>query len=445
MRRRDFIRNSIGACSATVLLGGCSSRMDTEFIILGGGISGLYLGLLLQDEGKDFMVLEGSPRIGGRLYKHPVINREVGGRGIGDKYVEVMKLVERFGIELIDITPYMNNPRSIYYNNTLHPSWEDRTTNPSLLEFTQKGDVTLEALDEWHKHPDWDIPYAEYLMRNGTSEEALDIINIATNYNDVYSTSVMNSLHSRAFRKFNGSKIIYNFKSGSSALIEAMADSYSDRIHTDKFVQQIVSSDDYVEVKCEDNTTYRAKTVISTLPFSTLRRVDIDAPLGENQKRAISELGYTNITQIHLNATEKYWEEDDTALSMWTDTPIERIMDMNPSPNKAEIVCWVNGKGTAFFDNMTDKEIADYTIKTINKIRPASEGKLEYVGTHSWGNYKYNKGAYAEFLAGQTKLFTDMIRPAGRIHFAGEHTAHFSRGIEGAAESAVRVFKELTV
>jgi len=104
----------------------------------------------------------------------------------------------------------------------------------------------------------------------------------------------------------------------------------------------------------------------------------------------------------------------------------------------------VNGKGTAYFDNMSDKEIGDATLKILAKIRPASEGKVEYLGTHNWGKYEFNKGAYVEFGPGQAAWFEDMIKPAGNVHFAGEHTAKASRGIEGAAESAKRVFQELT-
>ena len=162
-----------------------------------------------------------------------------------------------------------------------------------------------------------------------------------------------------------------------------------------------------------------------------------------NQAKAINELVYTNITQIHLSHTENYWESDSIPLDMWTDTPIERIMNMSSSPTEKQIACWVNGKGTGFFDKMSETEIAAYTIKKINEIRPASEGKIEYLGTQNWGQYEYNKGAYVEFAPGQANWFLDMIKPAGNVHFAGEHTAHENRGMEAAAESANRVYKEL--
>jgi len=163
-----------------------------------------------------------------------------------------------------------------------------------------------------------------------------------------------------------------------------------------------------------------------------------------NQQKAIQELGYTRITQIHIKPTEHFWEDDGYHVDMWTDTPLERVMNASAIKENYELVCWVNGKGADNIDKMSDAEIKDLTLKTLKEIRPASKGKLEYIGTHSWAKYRYNKGAYAEFKVGQPALFEDMIRPAANLHFAGEHTAKASRGIEGAAESAVRVFNELT-
>jgi monoamine oxidase len=37
----------------------------------------------------------------------------------------------------------------------------------------------------------------------------------------------------------------------------------------------------------------------------------------------------------------------------------------------------------------------------------------------------------------------EMAKPAGRLHFCGEHTATGARGLEGALESAERVALEI--
>ncbi|MFS4467243.1 flavin monoamine oxidase family protein [Maribacter sp. 2210JD10-5] len=446
MKRRIFIRNSAMAGAALGLLPiSCAkSAPDTEYLILGGGISGLFLANLLEKAGKDYMLLEGSNRLGGRMFTRTDINRDVGGRGIGDKYHNLLPLIKETGVEMIDITDFMNSPTAIYMNGELQHPWPEDKVKPYMHQFMALGKSDyLPSLDAWYQSPKWDEPYAQFLMKNGLSEEEVAVADISLNYNDVYKTSAINAHHSRAFGKYNGSKRALNFKGGTIAFINKIVKTLKKPVLTHKMVTQIDDGENAVKVTCKDGSSYSAKKVISTLPFTTLRDVKMNMGLNANQAKAIQNLVYTNITQIHLAHTENYWEEDGIPLDMWTDTSIERVMNVGSSPTEKQIACWVNGKGTAFFDAMSETEIAEYTIKKMNEIRPASVGKLEYLGTQNWGKYEYNKGAYVEFAPGQAEWFLDMIRPAGNVHFAGEHTAHENRGMEAAAESANRVYKEL--
>ncbi|MHC5861532.1 FAD-dependent oxidoreductase [Nostoc sp.] len=53
-------------------------------------------------------------------------------------------------------------------------------------------------------------------------------------------------------------------------------------------------------------------------------------------------------------------------------------------------------------------------------------------------------GAYSHFAPGQVRRFQDkMAKPWQRIHFAGEHTAIASGGMESALESGERVSSEI--
>ncbi|WP_350284590.1 NAD(P)/FAD-dependent oxidoreductase [uncultured Croceitalea sp.] len=448
MKRRDFIQKS-GAAGLTlsVMPMACAKptpKLDAEVLILGAGLSGLYLAHLLNKAGKDYLVLEGSNRVGGRMFSREDINREVGGRGIGDKYTEVMKLVNEFNTEMIDITDYMRSPTAIYVDGKLYDKWPDPKTNPAYLQFTAFGkSPQLTTLDQWYQRPELDEPYSELLRRNGLTEKQIDLADISANYNDIRKTSAINAYHSAAFRKFNGSERVLNFKDGSKHFINSIADSLANPVLKNKMVSSIDDGEKGIVVSCVDESKYRAKKVVSTMPFTTLRDVKMNASFNNNQKKAIEQLDYTDITQIHLTHSEPFWEQDEIPFDMWTDTPLERIMNMSSSPDEKELACWVNGLGTAFFDKMSEKEIADYTIKKINEIRPSTVGKIEYLGQQNWGKYPFNKGAYIEFGVGQAAWFEDMIKPAGNIHFAGEHAAHESRGMEAAAESARRVFNEL--
>lgn len=459
MKRRHFIKTGLLAGAATPSMAlACHRRPDAEIIILGGGLSGLYATYLLEQAGKDCLLLEGSPRWGGRLYtkRDWIGTPDVGGRGIGDKYTLVKGLIDELGVEVIDITAGFGAPTALYYQDQLIKTedWAGLDTNPlseafrsltpARLESTaMRQTPALEAIDEWYQKPELDKPLSTFLQQGGLDKEGLDLVNISANYNDIYQTSALNSMHSAAFRKFNGSRRVFNIKNGSSALTDALVAQLNSPKYLQKKATQIVEEAGAVSVKCADGSTYRAKQLICTLPFSTLRDLDLQLPLNANQEKAIKQLGYTKITQIHFRPTTPFWEEDEMPIQMWTDSPLERVFDFSKTNDGSHMAAWVNGKGTTRFDQMSDKEIAEFTFREMARMRPASKGKLVYVGTHKWGQYEFNKGAYAEFQAGQVAWFPDMIRPAGNVHFAGEHTAQQSRGIEGAAESAARVVKEI--
>ena len=51
--------------------------MKKKILIIGGGISGIYLGYRLKKEGFSIKILEGSPRIGGRIYTKNIYNTKV--------------------------------------------------------------------------------------------------------------------------------------------------------------------------------------------------------------------------------------------------------------------------------------------------------------------------------------------------------------------------------
>lgn len=447
MKRRIFIQKAlVGGLATSILPMSCATapKLDTEFLILGGGISGLFLANLLEKAGKDYMLLEGSSRLGGRMFTRTDIGRDVGGRGIGDKYHNLLPLIEETGVEMIDITDFMYSPSAIYLDGEIRHPWPNEKVKPAVHQFKALGKSEyLSGLDQWYQNADFDEPYSAFLKRQGLTDEEIALADISLNYNDIHKTSAINAHHSRAFGKYNGSKRALNFKGGTINFIDKIAAKLTKPVLTNKMVTRIDDSDTGARVTCQDGSSYKAKKVISTLPFTTLRDVKLNANINPNQAKAIKEIAYTNITQIHLSHSANYWEDDGLPMGMWTDTPLERIMNVSASPTEKKIACWVNGKGTTFFDKMSEKEIADYTIKKINEIRPASTGKIEYLGIQNWGQYKYNKGAYVEFAPGQASWFLDMVKPAGNIHFAGEHTAHENRGMEAAAESANRVYKEL--
>ena len=69
---------------------------------------------------------------------------------------------------------------------------------------------------------------------------------------------------------------------------------------------------------------------------------------------------------------------------------------------------------------------------------------MEVTGVHSWPQYQFVEGCRHSYGPGMvTKYAVEMIKPHGRLHFAGEHTRRLDVGMESAMESGERAAVEV--
>jgi monoamine oxidase len=105
---------------------------------------------------------------------------------------------------------------------------------------------------------------------------------------------------------------------------------------------------------------------------------------------------------------------------------------------------YVRGQHGMALSTMTPQAAFAYLSENLAQIRPSARNALELLTVQSWPSYKYNRGGYAYFKPGQVNDFGQtMAAPAGRIHFAGEHTAKLTTGMEGACETGERAAIEI--
>ena len=103
IRRRQFTRlASLGIASA-MLPSGVTASNKEKVLVVGAGLAGLQAALVLQQRGVNVQVLEGRPRVGGRLYTldslpgHP----EGGGNTIGGTYGRLIARAHKLNVELL--------------------------------------------------------------------------------------------------------------------------------------------------------------------------------------------------------------------------------------------------------------------------------------------------------------------------------------------------------
>lgn len=464
--RRTFVKQ-LGASSLWLGMPGVFTGTEAakpDVLVLGAGLAGLCAAMHLEQKGAKVRVLEASLRVGGRVHTlaHLPSKPETGGTEVGDGYELFLQLARQLGVGLEDPAPAPAQAREMLLHvrglPVLARDWPTASTNllaeaekrtfPMMLEssFVQKN-IPFRQLGDWLKaeHAHLDIPYTDFLRQQGASDEAIRLIDANANLQGVATTSALHVLRNLAMRSIGGSKKTLRVAGGNSQLPEAMARSLQDPVLFGKAVTRIINQKKGVEVRCADGSRYRASYVVCTLPFSVLRSVTIAPELSGPQAEAVDMLPYIQISQALLRPTAPFWEQDGQPPAIWTDSALGRVFaTYGPDGRVERLLCWMVGQRAVDFDQLPPDEASALVLREMKRLRPASEGKLEVLHLQSWGNNPYSRGAYHQYAPGQVgKWATHLAKPAGFVHFAGEHTSLAHTGMEGALRSGERAAQEV--
>ncbi|MEH2126699.1 flavin monoamine oxidase family protein [Nostoc sp.] len=465
--RREFLWGMSQSALALLVMGRASGQVvaankSTSVLVLGAGLSGLYTALLLEAKGLSVRVLEARERVGGRIQTLDDIpgKPEAGGQALSEEYHRLLALAERLQVPtehskgldkelLLHIRGQAVLPQDWAVSTANQLAASERQVLPQkLLSHYLRQHNPLESARAWinPKYADLDIPLDKYLLAQGASNEALRLIdfNPGTHFNSIKTTSSLWALRNDQRDQIR-SKQSMHIQNGNSRLPEKMAASLKSPVQLNKVVESIHSQATGVKVHCSDGSKFDADYVVVTLPFSVLRQVEITPPLPKIQAQAVQELPYTAVTQIHFTVRHPFWETDGYPPMMWTDSRLERVSPIRDEQGRVQsLVCWANGSNAKQLDAMSADALAKYVTSELTRIRPGTEGNIDIVRVVSWGRDRYALGAYSHFAPGQVRRFQDkMAKPWQRIHFAGEHTAIASGGMESALESGERVSKEI--
>jgi len=432
-------------------------RFDAEIIVLGAGLSGLHAARLLVAEGRDVLVLEGADRIGGRMHtiSHNVTDyTEAGGEQVGASYARILDTAVDLGLELIPDNPIRRETTYSYQGKVYGPEdWKTLETHPLSGRFKGGSPSTplfalsaqtnpLLSPQSWREiqHVEQDISAAQFLKNNGMSGSELQVIGHTLNGNNLESYSIMNLYRSLQLytqsRDMGGSVSI---KGGAQRLPEAMAASLPRAVQTGHQVNSIETFADHVEITDAAGRVFKAKHCICTLPFGALRRVNLKAPVSDDQRRAIKNLPYTQIFQLHFKTETPYWDVDGLPADMWMDGPLERAFinrDRSGKPTQYGRV-WINGDGASAVANLTETELSGLLQSEISKMRPVRNKDIRLLSVQNWtSSNALAGGAYMHWAPGQIHQWANIMgQAAGRLSFAGEHLSYLHTGMEGAMES----------
>lgn len=452
INRRLFLGGGAGAALlATTRFGFAAEKSDV--IIVGAGLAGLNAAMILAGEGMSVRVLEADERPGGRIrtLDHTEMKFDAGGSEVGPLYARARTLIAQLGVGL---TPYVPPPvrgMAIHLNGRLFgpEQWASAPENTlpesmrSIPPYRTSGHlmVNAESLNdyaEWLEpgHEDGYRSYKELLVSLGATEPVLHYDSVHAPIPSTSSLWMRRRYHMRAMSRGQGA--LEHVKGGMSRLTDAMAATLGDSVRYNAQVEGIEETSSGVRVTTRDGQHHDAASAIVTVPLNILKGIKWGMPVDPATRAAWHAVPYGKATSIFYPVKEPYWEADGLPPAIWSDTLIGRAF-LVTNEHGQYLWLYAGGQNAVPTFGWTMSDVVQHATESLEAARPSLKGCLGDPSAWCWARHAYAQATFASRSPGDLGTLQQRLKaPMGRIAFAGEHSADFSAGIEGALESGER-------
>lgn len=444
----------------------CSRERDADVIVIGAGLAGLQAAITLQDGGADVLVIEGSNRVGGRVFTLDDLpgRPEAGGTEIGANYARMRDMIARLGglplqrwLDTVDPGFALR-----VADQTLSMAeWADSPLNPFTGAEREAGGPMgpfgvyatylprpnpLAELDSWLDPAvaALDIRYDEYLRARGASDAALRFAAPSVQADRLSQVSALWQLRSGRFGQAGGGLDgLERVTTGAGRVPEGMAGLLKREVRFGHRVNAIRSEDNGISISTSDGKRLSAAFAVVSVPLTVLRTLRIEPGLPRLQADAVMSIPYGHAVSIFFAVKEPFWEQDALPAATWSDGPFGRVFSFNTEAGRY-LWMYKTGRASQTLRDLRDTEIMARAEAELHAARPASVGRVMPTAVVNWSASPWTRGHNAYRGPGDIRRFGNVAAtPHGRLHFAGEHTATLMMGMEGAMESGERAALEV--
>lgn len=470
--RREFIRNTAVAGVGTSLLNASIFATETgskkavkKIIVAGGGIAGLCTAYELMKRGHDVTLLEASGRHGGHVFTardglSDGLYGDYGAEHITKPgYERYWQYLEELGVEALPYPRRKNllrqikgkfyteemlsdktvlagmgfNQKEIQFLNT-NPYWDliSLYHKPYLDKFTdeyQPFGVGFDHLDN--------TPIAEIFKKDGASAQALEVLGGAN-------TSALFEFWRSSILKLRGvsqSPVnLFRLKDGNQSLPTAFAKKLGDRVKLNCPIQSIEHDKAGVRVKYKwlgDAQEMSADYLVNCIPLPALRKVLITPAFPTEKQFVIDNVRYDSYQRFVFQASSKFWEKDKMSINIdFESSELWSVWQSAEEVDSHRAIVLGTGSGGVS---------PQRALAVFKENYPGSKITIEQVVSKDWTKDSFSPTCERlNFPMGQLhKFWPEIMKPVGRIYFAGAYADNLNWGMEASTRSAYRAAEQI--
>jgi monoamine oxidase len=450
--------------------------------IVGAGLAGLSCAYQLAGKGVRATVYEAGTRVGGRCWSlydfFPGQVAERGGEFIDTTHTTMRGFAKTFRLTLEDVT---KEPGEVSYHFDGR-SWDEAQVVDELRAFVpamqddlrRLGEPTAQSFTEYDRTLDF-TTLADYLAARGAGPLLRQVIDVA--YTIEYGLDISRQsalaflffIHADRRAKFRPFGVFsderFHVVEGNEAIVRGLANALPGQIELGhRLVAASRLSDGRIRLSFAIGSRTVATehdAVVLSMPFSTLREVQLDASLGlPSWKRfAIDNLAYGTNSKMMIGFEARPWYAlHGSNGSSYSDlSNHQSTWETNPAratAGSAVLTDYAGGARGARLDPARVQAEAGLFLADLDRVYPGAanaatrlaRGRYR-VHLENWLRNPLAKGSYTCNQPGYfTTIADNEARPVGNLFFAGEHTSSFYEWqgfMEGAALSGLRAAGEV--
>jgi monoamine oxidase len=482
MERRTFLKTVAAGLGASIV--GTESLAQTapparsgkKVIVAGAGITGLCCAYELMQRGVDVTVLEASGRYGGHVY--------TGHDGLSDGlfadygadhltkpgYEQFFRYVDAFGLKVV---PYPNAEGSPlpagsgqmtmiggkFYSETMLADPPTQRT----LGFNDR-EIGFLAQHPWYELPDlllaghlarfrdasqpfgngWDdldaIDLDTLYARQGASQRARDYLG-GQHVNALYGLWRFAVMRDRGIPLSEGET--FHLEGGNEEMPKAFAARLGERVKLAHPITAIEHDATRVTVSYtaygrEEPQTMRADYLVNCISLPVFRRIPVTPALSPQKQYVVDNLTYSSHPFFVFEAESKFWLDDGfQTLAMSFEHPdISQIWVVPETAKSSRVILKAFGPAGASPQRV---------LAAFRELYPGKRDTIVQALTWDWSKDPFAPNCEMEpFQPGTLKQFwPEIMKPDGRLYFAGTYADPLSRGMESCVRSAARVALEI--